>query len=163
MEIRRALFTISLLVLAASGSMAAQRNMPLRGVKAVHVEPTVIGNADKVKEDFAPSLVEDGLRNALRDSNFEIEEDAPIKAHIVLDEFSSGSTAKRFIVGFGAGRSTVEGRLVFRDGEGTEIANVKIRVRGQLLFSSYQGGNTQRRQASDGFSQKLREEIARLK
>ena len=39
-----------------------------------------------------------------------VVEEAPIRAHIVLDEFSSGSTAKRLLVGFGSGRSTVEGK-----------------------------------------------------
>jgi hypothetical protein len=66
------------------------------------------------------------------------------------------------LVGFGAGRSTVEGRMVFTDTKG-ELANVRIRVRGNLLFSGYQGDNTQRRQATNSFEQKLQEEIARLK
>jgi len=123
----------------------------------------LIPEPEKVKEDFAPNLLQDSLRNALRSSNFEVVEDAPIKAHIVLDEFSSGSTAKRMLVGFGAGRSTVSGRLVFQNADAKELANIPLKVRGNLLFSGYQGGDTQRRQAMNSFEQTLLEEISRLK
>ena len=141
---------------------AAQRVRILRDVKTIQVNPTVISKPDQVKEDFAASLVEDSLRNALKSANFEVAP-APIHAHIELDEFSSGSTAKRVLVGFGAGRSTVDGRLVFKDGDGKELATIPIRVRGNLLWSGYQGDNTQRRQATNAFDQRLMEEIARLK
>ena len=158
---RAILFTFLLLLcVVAEGS--AQRARILRDVKTIQVNPTAVTDPDKVKEDFAPTLVEDSLRNALRSANFEIGE-APVRAHIVLDEFSSGNTAKRMLVGFGAGRSTVDGRLVFQDASGAELASVKIRVRGNLLWSGYQGGNTQRRQATNAFDQRLMEEIARLK
>lgn len=146
-----------------STGRSVQRGAILRGVKAVKVQPTVISNPDKVNEDFAANLVEQALRNALQDSNFEVAEEAQIRAHIVLDEFSSGSTARRLLVGFGSGRSTVDGRLVFQDSDGRELGNVRIRVRGNLLFGAYQGGTTQRRQAVGSFDHKLREEIARLK
>lgn len=149
------------LVLLAAFPTGAQRARVLRDVKIIQISPTVVANPDKVKEDFAPTLVEDSLRNALRNANFEIGE-APLKAHIVLEEFSSGNAAKRLLVGFGSGRSTVEGRLVIQDASG-ELANVRMRVRGNFLFSGYQGGNTQRRQATNAFDQKLAEEIARLK
>jgi hypothetical protein len=141
----------------------AQRVPVLRNVKAVQVNPTVVGNADKVKADFAPVLMQDALRNALQNANFETPEAAPIRAHIVLDEFTSGSVAKRFIVGLGAGRSTVDGRLVFQGEDGKELANTRIRVRGNLAWSSYQGGNRQRSQAVNSFDERLTEEIARLK
>lgn len=135
----------------------------LTGVKTIQVQPTAIANPDKVNEDFAATLVQDALRNALQSSNVEIADDATISAHIVLEEFSSGSTAKRVLVGLGAGRSTVAGRLVLQEAGGRELANVRIRVRGSLAFSSWQGGATQRRQAVASFDQKLLEEIARLK
>jgi uncharacterized protein DUF4410 len=141
---------------------AAQRARVLRDVTTIQVMPTVVSNPEKVKEDFAPTLVEDSLRNALKSANFQVA-DAPVRAHIVLDEFSSGNTAKRVLVGFGAGRSTVDGRLIFQDVEGKELASVNIRVRGNLMWSGYQGGNTQRRQATNAFDQRLMEEIARLK
>jgi hypothetical protein len=141
---------------------AAQRARVLRDIKTIQVDATVVSNPDKVKEDFAPVMVEDSLRNALKNANFEVA-DAPIRARIILEEFSSGNTAKRLLVGFGAGRSTVAGRLVFEDDKGEELASVQIRVRGNLLWSGYQGGNTQRRQATNAFDQRLMEEIARLK
>jgi Domain of unknown function (DUF4410) len=141
---------------------AAQRARVLRDVTTIQVMPTVVANPEKVKEDFAPTLIEDSLRNALKSANFQVA-DAPVRAHIVLDEFSSGSTTKRVLVGFGAGRSTVDGRLIFQDAEGKELASVNIRVRGNLLWGGYQGGNTQRRQATNAFDQRLLEEIARLK
>ena len=141
---------------------SAQPARILRDVKTIQVDATVVANKDKVSEDFAPVLLEDSLRNALKNANFEVGP-APMRAHIVLDEYSSGSTAKRMLVGFGAGRSTVDGRLVFEDADGKQLASVHIRVRGNLLWSSYQGGNTQRRQATNAFDQRLMEEIARLK
>jgi hypothetical protein len=135
---------------------------PLAGVKTVQVDPTVVPKPEKVKEEQAPNQVADSLRNALKDANFEVGE-APIRAHIVLDEFTSGSMAKRFMVGFGAGRSTVDCTLVIQDAAGKELASKRIRVRGSLLFSPYQGGNTQRRQAVSSFEQRLIEEIEKLK
>ena len=157
--------TVSAVVTACALSgtpLGGQRVAILRDVKTIQVKPTVVANPDKVKEDFAPALVADMLRNVLRDSNFEVA-DGPVSAHLVLEEFSSGSTAKRVLVGFGSGRSTVAGRLVIQDSENKELASVRIRVRGNLMFSGYQGDNTQRRQASNAFEQKLMEEIARLK
>src|SRR5215510_2605514 len=105
--------------------------------------------------------VSQNLRAALKSAGFEIG-DSPVKAHLVLDEFTSGSTAKRVMVGFGAGRSSVDTRLVVVDGE-KEAASVRIRVRGNLIFSPYEGGNTQRRQAVNSFQQRMLEEIYKLK
>jgi uncharacterized protein DUF4410 len=153
---------VSVCLLLVVGFVQAQTPKPLAGVKTVQVDPTVVPKAEKVKEEHAPNQVADSLRNALKDANFEIGE-APIRAHIVLDEFTSGSTAKRFMVGFGAGRSTVDCRLVIQDSEGKELVNRRIRVRGNLIFSPYQGNNTQRRQAVSSFEQRLLEEIERLK
>jgi Domain of unknown function (DUF4410) len=135
----------------------------LRGVKAVQVDPTVVPNPAKVKESFAPNLVQDSLRNAFRSSGFEVADSADVRAHVVLDEFSSGSTAKRVLVGFGAGRSTATCHLVLQDASGKELSNTKIRVRGSLAWSSYQGNNTQRRQAMSSLDQRFLEEIAKMK
>jgi len=140
-----------------------QPSAPLRDVKTIQVEPTVVPNAEKVKDPSAPNLVQDSLKNALRIANIEIAENAPVRAHIVLDEFTSGSMAKRFWVGMGAGRSAVTCRLVLQDSSGKELANTKIHVRGNLAFSPYQGNNTQRRQAVSSFEQRLLEEIERMK
>lgn len=154
---------LALTVLAAFAiTVAHAQKKPLAGVKTVQVDATVVPNAEKVKEEHAPNQVADSLRNALKDANFELGE-APVRAHIVLDEFTSGSMAKRFMVGFGAGRSTIDCRLVIQDAAGKELASRRIRVRGNLLFSPYQGDNTQRRQAVSSFEQRLIEEIEKLK
>ena len=142
------IFTITVMLLAG----VARADKPLAGVKTVQVDPTVVPNADKVKEEQAPNQVADSLKKALRDANFEVG-DAPIRAHIVLDEFTSGSTAKRVMVGFGAGRSTVDCHFIVQDAAGKELANVHIHVRGNLAFSPYEGNNTQRRQAVNSFEQ----------
>ncbi len=155
------IIVLTIVVMLVVGVANAEK--PLAGVKAVQVDATVVPNPEKVKEEHAPNQVADSLRNALRDANFEVAETAPIRAHIVLDEFTSGSMAKRFMVGFGAGRSTVECRLIIQDAEGKELASKKIRVRGNLAFSPYQGNNTQRRQAVTSFEQRLLEEIEKLK
>ncbi len=135
----------------------------LGGVKAVQVDPTVVPYPDKVKETFAPNLLQDSLRNAFRSAGFEIADSSTVRAHIVLDEFTSGSTAKRALIGFGAGRSTVRCHLVLQDASGKELSNTKIRVRGSLVFSPYQGNNTQRRQAVSSLDQRLLEEIEKMK
>ena len=140
-----------------------QKSAILRDVKSIQVEATVVSKPDAVKDTSAPNLVQDSLRNALHLANIDVAESAPIRAHIVLDEFSSGSTAKRFVVGFGAGRSTVDCRLILQDTGGKELSNVRIRVRGNLAFSPYQGNNTQRRQAVNSFDQRLLEEIEKMK
>ena len=149
-------------VLAMLVVTVAHAQKPLAGVKTVQVDPTVVPDAEKVKGEQAANQVADSLRNALRDANLQVG-DAPIRAHIVLDEFTSGSMAKRFMVGFGAGRSTIDCRLVVQDSAGKELASRRIRVRGSLLFSPYQGDNTQRRQAVSSFDQRLVEEIEKLR
>jgi hypothetical protein len=134
----------------------------LRDVKTIDVLATVVPNPSKVKEDFAPVLVQDALRKVLEDARFAIGP-GEVTAHIVLEEFTSGSTAKRLLVGFGAGRSSVAGRLVFTAQDGRELATVRIKARGNALFAAYQGGDRQRAQATSGFEQKLMEQVARLK
>jgi hypothetical protein len=140
----------------------AQKAGPLHDVKQIQVDPTIVSDPDKVKEASAPNLVQDGLKNALRTANIEIG-DSPIHAHIVLDEFTSGSTAKRVLIGMGAGRSSVTCHLIVQNAEGKELANSKIHVRGNLAWSPYQGNNMQRRQAESSFEQKVLEEIEKLK
>ena len=135
----------------------------LHEIKTIQVEPTVVSAADKVKDPAAANLVQDSLKNAFRLADFQVAESAPIHAHLILDEFTSGSAAKRFVVGFGAGRSTVTCRLVLQDADGKELSNTRIHVRGNLAFSPYQGNNTQRRQAVNSLDQRLLEEIEKLK
>lgn len=136
---------------------------PLRDVKVVQLEPTVVAHPDKVKEASAPNLIQDSLRNAFRSANIDVIESAPIRAHIVLNEFTSGSAATRFMVGFGAGRSTIDCHLVLSDADGKELKNIPIRVRGNLAWSPYQGNNLQRHQAVNSFDQRILEEIEKMK
>ena len=156
-------YCTAVLCYAQGQNLVTPSPAPLREVKTVQIEPTVIPKPEKIKDPSAANLVQDSLRNAFRTANFEVAESAPIRSHIVLDEFTSGSTAKRFLVGFGAGRSTIDCHLVVQDAEGKELANVPIRVRGNLVWSPYQGNNTQRRQAVNSFDQRILEEIEKLK
>jgi hypothetical protein len=144
-------------------TVGAQNTPPLRGVKTIQVDPTIVSNPAKVKEEAAPNLVQDSLKNAIRTANIDIGDSAPIRAHLVLDEFTSGSTTKRVLVGMGAGRSSVTCHLVVQDASGKELANKEIHVRGNLAWSPYQGNNTQRRQAVSSFDQRLLEEIEKMK
>ena len=160
-KIARAGFALWVLLIFPSAP--AQTAPLLRDVKTVQVDSTVVSDPEKVKEEAAANLVQDSLRNALRSANIELGDSAPIHAHIVLDEFTSGSMAKRFWIGMGAGRSTVTCQLVFQDAAGKELANAKIHVRGNLVFSPDQGNNTQRRQAVSSFEQRLLEDIEKLK
>jgi len=139
----------------------AQTPKPLAGVKTVQVDPTVVPKADKVKEEYAANQVADILRNALKNSNFEIAE-AAIRAHIVLNEFTSGSRAK-LMIGFGAGRSTVDCGLVIEDSQGKELANRRIRVRGNPVSSPHQDNQTQLQQTVSSFERRLLEEIEKMK
>ena len=163
-----ALFLIALCDMAAQNALVTaptyiDPKFPLRNAKTVQVEATVVAKPENVKEPSAPNLVQDSLRTALRNANLDVADGAPLRVHIVLDEFSSGSAAKRFMIGFGAGRSTIDCHLVLQDADGKELANVRIRVRGNLVWSPYQGNNTQRRQAVNSFDQRILEEIEKMK
>lgn len=149
-------------VLVAASALVASAG-PLQDVKTVEVDPTIVSNPAKVKDSVGPGLVQDSLRGALLDAGFKVGPSS-LKAHIVLDEFTSGSFAKRFLVGFGAGRSAITGHLVIRkEGEKKDLANARIHVRGRFAGSPYEGGNTQRREAETNFEQRLLEQIEALK
>lgn len=135
---------------------------PLEDVKTVQLDPTTVSNPDKVKIEGASSLVQDNLRDALRAANFEIG-DSPIRARIVLDEFTSGSTAERVLFGtYGLGRSYLDSHLVISDGD-KQLANVRIHVRGNFAMNGFVGGKTQSRQAENRFQKRLLEELNKLK
>jgi len=126
MKAKRLLILVLLLASAPIG--LAQRVAILRDVKTIQVEPTVVPNPEKVREDFAPNLVADALRNALRDTNFEVA-DSPVRAHIVLEEFNSGNLAKRFAIGFGAARyASSATRLDGTTAERQRATTVSLRV-----------------------------------
>jgi hypothetical protein len=135
----------------------------LENVRKIQVDPTVIEQPEKVKDTVAANLVRYSLRAAVRDALLE-EGPSPIRAHIVLDGFSSESRTKR-LIGFGTGRSTstVDGRLVIQDASGKELASVIIHVHGSVASSPSDGNNTQGRQPTSDFQKRLLEEIERLK
>jgi hypothetical protein len=154
---------VLLFVIATSAAAFCSPGGVLENVRTIQVDPTVIRQPDKVKDPVAASLARYNLRAALRDALFE-EGASPIRAHIVLDEFSSESTAKR-LIGFGSGRSTntVEGKLVIQDASGKDLASVRIHVHGSVASSPGDGNNTQGRQPTSDFEKLLLDEIERLK
>ena len=154
----------SLLCQAQAQNVVSENALaPLRGITAVQIDPTAVPNPDKVKDPSASNLMQDSLRNAFRSANFETVASAPVRAHIVLDEFTSGNTAKRVLIGLGAGRSSITCHLVLEDSQGKELMSRKIHVRGDLAFSPYEGNNTQRRKAVSSLDQRLLEEIEKAK
>lgn len=160
------LFVLSLLFTVCqlkARDASATSTAVLAGVKAVQVEPTVVPDPSNVKEDYAPNLVQDSLKEALKSAGFEIADSADIRAHVVLDKFTSGSKTKRWMVGMGAGRSAVLCHLVLQDASAKELSKTRIRVRGDLAWSGYQGNTRQRKQAIEKLKQKFLEEIERMK
>jgi hypothetical protein len=151
------------LIVATSTASFCSPGGVLEGVKTIQIDPTVIAQPEKVKDATAANLTRYDLRAAVRDAYLE-EGDAPIRAHIVLDDFSSEGKAKR-VIGFGSGRkiSTVDGRLVIQDASGKQLASVKIHVHGSIASNPADGNNTQGHQPTSDFEKCLLEEIERLK
>lgn len=156
-------FGLNLLVLVVAALVPfVPAHGPLEDIKTVQLEPTAIPNPDKVKIEGASNLLQDNLRDALRAANFEIG-DSPVRAHIVLDEFTSGSTAERVLFGtYGLGRSYLDSHLVISGGD-KQLANVRIHVRGNFAMNGFEGGKTQSRQAENRFEKRLVEELNKLK
>ena len=158
------IFQVLLFVAATSAAALCSPGGILENVKTIQVEPTIIEQPEKVKDATAANLVRYDLRAAVRDADLE-EGDSTIKAHIVLDGFSSEGKAKRLTVDLGNGRSTstVDGRLVIQDGSGRVLASVKIHIHGSVALSSSQGNDAQGRLVTSDFEQRLTQEIERLK
>jgi hypothetical protein len=156
----QALFVSTLLTAVA---LSAQQPAPaLHDVKAVQVQPTVVANPDKVKEQDAAALVQDSLKDALSHARIEVADGAPVRAHVVLDEFTAGSAAKRMTVGFGSGRASIACHLVLEDVSGKELANVPIHVRSEMAFNGYKGNGREKHEVLSSLDHKLAEEIAKL-
>jgi hypothetical protein len=62
----------------------------------------------------------------------------------------------------GAGRCSITCRLVLQDASGKELSTTRIHVRGDLVWSSYEGNNTQRRKVVSSFDQRLLEQIEKM-
>jgi hypothetical protein len=157
------IFQVLLFVVATSTALFCSPGGVLENVRKIQVDPTVIEQPEKVKDAVAANLVRYSLRAAVRDALLE-EGASPIRAHIVLDGFSSEGRTKR-LIGFGTGRSisTVDGRLVIQDASGRELASVNVHVHGSVASSPNDGNNTQGRQPTSDFQKRLLEEIERLK
>jgi hypothetical protein len=90
----------------------------------------------------APSLVQDSLKNALSAANIGLADSAPVRAQIVLDEFTAGNTAERALLGIAAGRSSVTCHLVLHDADGKELSSAEVHVVSNVAFNPLQGNDT---------------------
>jgi hypothetical protein len=131
---------------------------PLRDVHVIKVDGTVVALPDHSAkiDDVVPNLIQDNLRSAVRNAGFDIG-DSTVSTHFVLEEFSSGNTAARFLIGLGAGRSSITGHLILQDANGKELANVRLHVNGSL--DAYQKSSTQRRDALSRLQQAILEQL----
>lgn len=156
-------FPILVFVITISTAAFCSPGGVLEKVTKIQVDPTVIEQPGKVKDPLAANLVRFNLRAAVKDAHLE-EGDAPIRAHFVLDRYSSESTTKR-LMGISGDRhaSTLDGRLVIQDTSGKELASINIHLHGTVEFSQADGNNTQGRQTTSDFEQRLFQEIERLK
>jgi hypothetical protein len=129
----------------------------------IQVDPTVIEHPQNVDDNAAANLTRYDLRAAVRDAHLE-EGPSAIRAHIVLDEFSSESRVRR-VIDMGSGHSicTVDGRLVFEDASGKELASVKIHVRGSVVPVQGDAGTAQGRESTSDLERRLLREIEALK
>jgi len=125
-----------LLLFGATFSVFSYPGGVLENVRKVQVDPTVIERPEKVKDPIAAELVRYDLRAAVWDALME-EGDSSVRAHIVLQEFSRQSSAKRLSdMGTGQSVHTVVGRLVVQDASGKELASVSIKMRGSVAFGA---------------------------
>jgi hypothetical protein len=155
-----------LLMLATASLLKAGQappTNPLKNVKVIQVLSTVISNPKKVKDPDAAAIIEKTLRRAILANEFQVADSAPVKVRISLGEFTGGSQATRFIIGYGAGRSTVDCRIQILDQDEKEIASVPVHVRGDLAWGAYQGNMTQTKQAVNKFELTLIDEIEKWK
>jgi len=156
---------IQVLLFTAATSAAAfcSPGGVLEKVTKIQVDPTVVEQPEKVKDAAAANLVRYNLRAAVKDAHIE-EGDSLIRAHFVLDEFSSEGTAKRLLsINSGRATSTVDGKLVIQDASGKELASIQIHVHGSVAFSQGKGSDTQGHPPTSDFEQRLLQEIERLK
>jgi hypothetical protein len=134
----------------------------LENVKKIQVDTTVVEQPDKVDNATAANLLRYDLRAAIKDAHLE-EGDSPVRAHIVLDSFSSESPARRVLsLGSGHNICTVDGRLVIQDASGKELANIKLHVRGSVALSAGPGNDASTQTISD-FEKQLLQEIEKMK
>jgi hypothetical protein len=155
---------LNLALLAASSLAVANASASiLERAAKIQVDPTVVEHPEKVDDRMAANLVRYDLRAAVRDAHIE-EGASAVRAHFVLDAFSSESRVRRAI-DMGSGRSvcTVDGKLVFEDATGKELASVKIHVRGSVVAVQGEGNTLPGHEAASDLEQRLLKEIEGLK
>jgi len=157
------IFWILLFISAASAAAFCSPGGVLEKVNKIQVDPTVVDPSSKIDDSVAPSLVRYNLRAAVRDAHME-EGNSPIRAHIVLDIFSSESPVRK-AAGMGSGRSTntVDGKLVIQDANGKELASVKSHVHGSVAFSTSDADGDRGGHATSDLEQRLLKEIEALR
>jgi hypothetical protein len=156
-------FRTVLFVMALTSAALTAFAGVLEKAAKIQVDPTIVEHAEKVDDPMGANLVRYDLRAAVRDAHIE-EGASPIRAHFVLDEFSSESRAHR-IIDMGSGRSvcTVDGKLVFEDAGGKELASVRIHVRGSVVSAQGEGNTAQGHAESSDLERRLLKEIEGLK
>jgi hypothetical protein len=82
---------------------------------------------------------------------------------MVLQEFTSGSTARRVLVGAGPGHCTVACQLGLQDASAEELPSKKIRVRDGLALNSYRGNNALRRRPTSSLDRRFLVQIEKVK
>jgi len=157
------IFQVLFVVAAASTAAFCSPGGVLEKVTKIQVDPTVVEHPENVDSSLAGDLVRYNLRAAVKDAHFD-EGDSPVRAHFVLEKFSSEGGVKK-LTGLGTGRSTktVDGKLIIQDPSGKELANVQIHVHGSVAFAQAQGDEAQGRHATSDFEQRLLKEIEMLK
>ena len=80
-----------------------------------------------------PNLVRFTLRSAVREAHF-AEGNSPVRAHIVLNEFSSSDGKVRRVLNLGTAErdNIVDGKLVIQDASGKHLATREIHFRGNV-------------------------------
>lgn len=156
-------FPILTLGAAAFAAAVCVSGGVLEKATTIQVDPTVVEHPENVDDNVAPNLVRYDLRAAVRDAHFE-EGKSAIRVHMVLDEFSSESRARK-VVAMGSGHSvcTVDGKLVFEDAGGKELASVKIHVHGSVVAVQGDAVTSQTRQAQSDLERRFLQEIETLK
>lgn len=154
--------TLIVLVATSTAAFSSPGGL-LENTRKIRIDPTVVGQTGNVDYAMAGKLIRYDLRAAAKDAHLE-EGDSPIRAFFVLDEFSSESPARK-LIGMGSGKNTctVDGKLVFQDAGGKELASVKIHVRGSVAFSPGEGSDTSGRHTTSDLERRLSQEIEKLK
>ena len=115
---------------ALPAQVDAQKTAILRSHRAIEVLPTtIVQTADLSPRETLelPLLFQAELRLALRASEFEVVDGAPISAHVVLDEHSGCRPRVYEWLCLGG---VTDALVVFSNSTSNEMASVRIRVRG---------------------------------